>query len=77
MHAKSHIPSHNLIPNPLAPVIQIYELPLATICYNLQQSYYTSNTHSLAHSLLLAHTQACEWTHLLRSTYGGLTSSKP
>lgn len=51
---KSHItPSHNLLPNPLAPVIQIYELPLATICYNLQQSYYTS--HALPHTHTLAY----------------------
>lgn len=37
----SCIPSHKLLPKPPAPVIQIYELTLATICYNPQQCYYT------------------------------------
>lgn len=32
--------------NPPAPVIQIYELPLATICYYLQLRYDTSHVHT-------------------------------
>lgn len=55
---KSHIASHNLLPNPLAPVIQMYELPLATICYNLQQSYYTSHTQT--HTCMNGHTYLSE-----------------
>lgn len=64
---ESHIASHNLCPNPLAPVIQMYELPLATICYNLQQSYYTS--HSQTHTHMNVHTyltQCMANSHLLR-----------
>lgn len=40
----------NLIPILLAPVIQIYELLFATICYNLQLSCYTSHIHAYKHT---------------------------
>lgn len=43
---ESYNPSLNLLPNPPAPVIQIYELPLATICYYLQLRYDTSHDHT-------------------------------
>lgn len=50
IHADCHFPSHNILPSPTAPVIQMYELPLATICSNLQQRDYTSTYGQLTSS---------------------------